>query len=537
MIFARTNAPSLDDCATHSTASLSDDVCRVRRTVFALFAFVMTFTVLVTFAAVKTAVAEDVWSPSAGGMFMSSLVEEESVNDEPLPPLDEELANHGSYLYETPEPGLGFESHAGASDHAQYLRLPEWYEGAQPPLTAYQDFMGADEVKSNLGLKWFGDDGFQWEPRFTGYGSWQMFGMLLEQGGTRQDTVGNQIVIDLDLRLTGTERAHVQFRPLGRRNTGGSYYQFNDPSRYVDHSTGIPDRWWIEGEVFSVFSRFLPDEFTPLDYHITLGKVPFAVHNSLLINDEVTGVIVTKNTLIIPPLSNLNLQGFYFIDDVDTATPNSTELVGVHAQADWRHAFLEATLAYVKHSADHNFDARYVAMSATKFFGPLSLASRAMFKHGDNGGTGDGELFVVESNFSRTMPESVTCATGIETAVVYANVFHATNGWSPISGGNFNRLRSTFAVDPLVRIGQGFNPAETTGVSLGVELFRHHEDEQIIPEIAYEELRGEPVWGVGVRWLRKLGPQMYLDASGVIAESATEAFDREGVFVSTFFVF
>lgn len=460
-----------------------------------------------------------------------------SEDDAPLPPLATELERFGgSSLYEV-EGGHADSAFIQQDDHVKILRLPESWEKPLPPATAYQEFVGADPISSWDGLKWFGDAGFQWEPRLVAHGSYEVFGLFLEQGGTRQDSVGHQLIVDLDLRLTGTERAHVQFRPLGRRNTGGSFFRLDDPSGYDDNSTGIPDRWWIEGEFYSLFGGLIDDQFTPLDYHITVGKVPYAVHNSLLINDEVTGVIVNKNTLLIPPLSNLNVQGFYFFDDVDTATPRSTELVGMHASADWRNAFIEGTVAYVSHSDDASFDSRYAAVSATKFFGPVTLAGRALFKGGDEGGTGDGALFVAESNLTRLAPHEVKCWTGIEHAVFYGNFFKATSGWSPISGANFNRLRSSFAVDPLIRIGQGVNPSDTVGASVGVQLFRDHEDESVTPEIAWEQPQGDSVWGLGLRWQRKLGPQIFLDASGIISRSDNRQLEREGIFVSTFVVF
>ena len=127
--------------------------------------------------------------------------------------------------------------------------------------------------------------------------------------------------------------------------------------------------------------------------------------------------------------------------------------------------------------------------------------------------------------------------TGIEHAVFYGNFFKATSGWSPISGANFNRLRSSFAVDPLIRIGQGLNPSDTTGASLGVQLFRDHEDESITPEVAWEQPQGDSVWGVGLRWQRKLGPQIFLDASGLISWSDNRQLEREGIFISTFVLF
>lgn len=81
------------------------------------------------------------------------------------------------------------------------------------------------------------------------------------------------------------------------------------------------------------------------------------------------------------------------------------------------------------------------------------------------------------------------------------------------------------------------NPSDTHGVSAGVQLFRDHQNESFIPEVAYEEPQGESVWGIGLRWQRKLGPRVYIDALGVMTWSDNEALDREGIFVSTFFVF
>lgn len=458
---------------------------------------------------------------------------EDDLSDEPLPPLADELWLHGgSYLY-APE-GDRLQPPPAHEAHSQLLRLPEWWRKPEP-LTAFQEFLGADPIKPTPDLKWFGPEGFQWEPRFVGYGGYTLFGQALESGGRRRDGVGHQLLVDLDLRLTSTERFHMQFRPLGRKNTGGSFYQLNDPVDYDDNSTGIPDRYWFEFEVFSLISDLVGEEFTPRDYHVVAGKFPFLLHNRLLMNDDVLGVAVNKNTILIPPFSNLNIQVFAALDDVDAVDgASSSELYGMHWTADYRHALLEATVAYLLHTQGSDRDAGYTAFSATQFFGPWSLAGRVLGKWNDEGGTGDGQLYVFESNFVRSMPEGVVHATGIEHAVYYLNAFKATSGWNSISGGNFNRLRSTFEVNPLTAISTGARRTDDTlGAALGVQLFRRHDDESFIPEVAWEQPGGEAVWGVGLRWQRKLNARMFLDLQGVKTWSDARQFQREGVFLST----
>ncbi len=452
-----------------------------------------------------------------------------------LPPLEWELANHGgSYMYETEDERAQYASQY--DEHSVRLRLPEGYCAPQP-FTLFGPFLGPGPIRPWPGFTWFGCDGYQWEPRFVGFGSYEMFGIAFEQNGQRADVIGQQLLLDLDLRLTGTERFHVQYRPLGERNSGGSYYMFNNPSGYVDNSTAIPDRYWFEFELDSVFGGVLGDTRTAFDHHITLGKFPFALHNNLLINDEVLGIVVSKNSLLIPPFSNVSVQTFWLPDEVDAFNDGAADVFGAHLQADYRGSFAELTYAFVDHRRLADRSANYAAASYTKFFGPLSLAGRAIFKWGDAAGRGNGELFVLESNLTRIINSGWLCACGVKEAVYYANGFAATPGWNSISGGNFNRLTSSFAVNPLVAISAAPVVGDRYGAAAGVQLFRHHQDESLVPEIAYERADGSNVFGLGLQYLRKIGPRSYLDVRAVGGFSSDPRFRREGAFVSYMFAF
>ena len=113
----------------------------------------------------------------------------------------------------------------------------------------------------------------------------------------------------------------------------------------------------------------------------------------------------------------------------------------------------------------------------------------------------------------------------------------ATAGWSNLGGGNFNRLRTSFEVNPLIRISAGRSADETSGAALGIQLFRHHDDESWVPEFAFEAPSGEPVWGFGLRYLRKTGRRTYFEALGVLNYSDDSQYDRQGVFASHVIIF
>ena len=446
---------------------------------------------------------------------------------EPLPPIGDELWNHGgSYLYQPEGDRLNWPGkHEGT--HYYRLRLPEDWQ--QPkPVTLFTDFLGADPIFVYPKLKWPGKRGYAWEPRFVGYGGYSLFGLAFEEDGQRNDAVGHQLLLDFDLQLTGTERFHVQYRPIGRENTGGSFYRFSDPDGYIDNSTGTPDRYWVEFELASVLGGFV-DPFHAWDFNCVAGKFPFALHNQMLMNDEVLGFVISKNTIFAGPLSNLNVQVLYAPTDVDAFAAADAALYAVHVSADHRGTFWEATYAFVGHENDSSRDTHYAALSRTKFFGPVSLAARALFKVGDEGGRGSGQLIVLETNWTRKF-HGQPC--GVEHGVFYCNAFGASDGWNPISGGNFNRLSTSFEVNPLVRIAAGQSLEETYGVSAGVQLFRHHDDESFVPEVAFQSAAGTPVWGVGLRYLRKTGPRTFVEVLGVANFSDDSQFEREGIFTA-----
>jgi hypothetical protein len=455
-----------------------------------------------------------------------------------LPPLQTELHRHGgSYLYEPLD--ISERLYRPPGVHWPLLRLPaDWQE--PQPLSLPEEFLGSHPILWDRVWSWFGAHGYQWEPRLVVFGSYEVFAAALEDAGRRRDGIGHQLLLDIDLALTGTERAHVQFRPLGGKNSGGSFYSFSAPEGYVDNSEIAPQRWWIEGELQSIFGGLIDDPTQQWDINFTLGKFPLVLQNYLLMNDEVTGILIGKNTLIVPPFSNINVQTFYLFDDVDAFSNRSTDIVGVELTADYRLAFLEATYIHTFDRSASDRDADFFALSGTQFFGPLTLAGRAMFKTGDrgrSGGSGDGQLYVLESSLTRKTPEAVEEHTGVELAVGYLNLFHATEGWSPVAGGNFDRLRSLFVLDPLLQIAMGRTPGDTLGAAAGVQLFRHHQDESIIPEVAIEEVRSETVWGIGLQYERKLSPWIYLNLRGVKTWSGDPTLVREGILASTFFLF
>ncbi len=459
-------------------------------------------------------------------------------NQQPaLPPLCVELDHHGgSYLY-VPE-GDGFHEQTAhqtcdGANHEAPKRLPEWFQAPQP-CTQFSEYLGADPIQLSPGA-WPGLGGYQWEPRFVAHGRYDVFGLAFQENDARQDGLGHNLTLDADLRLTGTERFHLQHRPVGEDGSGGSFYQFNDVDAYQDNSTAEPARIWFEGELASIFSGFINNPTKAWDLNFALGKFPLALHNSLLMNDEVAGLMVGNNNLRLGPTSNLNARVFWLFDDVNSFSEFGSDVLGADAFVDLRHAFIEATYAYRQHGATSEGDAHYLALSATQFFGPSTLSARAMTKIAGPADS-DGQLFVLEGNTHIRFDHGVLPRTGIHHGVAFATAFYATNGWSPIAGGNFNRIRSSFEVNPLVLIARG-DQDDTPGVAVGIQLFGENEDSSLTPEIAWEAPSGQSVLGAGLKYQRQTSVQSFLELRGLVNFSSHDPFDRDGVFASHHWLF
>jgi len=301
----------------------------------------------------------------------------------------------------------------------------------------------------------------------------------------------------------------------------------------VDNSTGEPDRYWFETELHSLVGANR-DWFASLGYNIGVGRIPFWPHNSLLMNDEMLAVVISKNSIYFGTLSNLNIQAIYGFNDISTFFDADARMYAVYASADYRRTFSEATCALVQHTEDASRDSHFAGISHTKPIGPIQLGRSSVIQVRRSRWVG---CRAVVRRREVSAASFRTPRAGNRTRRFLLQRFLGQRRLEFDWGGNFNRLTSTFEVNPLVRISL-FPPLETTwGAGTGVQMFRHHEDESLIPEVAFEDRGGSAVWGVGLRYLRKTGPRTYVQALAVANFNRDSRFERDGIFLSYFVVF
>ena len=404
--------------------------------------------------------------------------------------------------------------------------LPEGFT-KPAPLAFGHGFLDPEPIRLVPRLRWFGS-GNQITPELTVYGFYSVFATAFEENDRQVVGLGHDLAIDFDLSFGGSERIHALFQPLSGQNGGGSFLQLNEDVRYVDNSHAPPTRLWLEANLAEVASG-IGAETTPLDIHLAFGLFPYVLHNSLLIDDNITGLLLTKNTMTAGPLSNLNVQGFGAFHEVDAfGNKSDTRLLGMNANCDWGARFLEFTYAHLWETSNRSRNQDFVALSATQLLGRVNFTGRVLANIGDTGGSGSGQLYVFESNRIREFRHHVF---GFESVVGYCNAFWATAGWNPISGGNFDRLRSTFAVNPLVQLTLDPTGLETRGVTLGAEFFALEKDLALIPEASTEVVGDDEVVGLGLRLRRKFLRRSQIELFALGTLTGADALRRNGIFL------
>ena len=425
-----------------------------------------------------------------------------------------------------------------ANASSPMLRLGQDYRKPLP-LTWGQGFLDPDPVSPHWQWQW-PKGGYVWNPTLTVAGVYSIFATAFEEQSfspfaDQTVGIGHQMLIDIDYSVGGTERIHAQFRPLGIRNSGGSFLMLNEDVDYIDNSTALPQRLWFEGDISQMLSGIIP-ETIPADVGLTAGLYPYYLQNGLLINDDIVGVMLSKNSWSGGPFSHVMGQLFFAFDEIDSlAGPeDDNRMIGAHGEVQWGNQYLEGSYAHVWNTGDASRNQDFLAFSVTKFCADWTFTGRFLSNMGDDGGDGSGQLYVFESNVVRELARQPL---GLTSAVTYVNLFWATEGWNPISGGNFDRLRSTFAVNPLVPLTLDSTGLETRGLAIGSVFFSRTKDFSLVPEASVEWIEQDAVVGLGGRARYRIGRRHQVQLRGIGSITGTDALRRNGLFLEWFIFF
>ncbi|MEQ8246428.1 MAG: hypothetical protein RID42_01980 [Alphaproteobacteria bacterium] len=387
------------------------------------------------------------------------------------------------------------------------LGYPLYDEG---PIGAGHDIVGAKNLV---------------RPQFLVYGDLRTALAYNDTGGAEKGQVAARLNLEVDLKLTATERLHAFFRPLDNNARFTRDEFFGDDAQGGELILdGALETLFFEGDIGAIQSG-LTDRYARYDLPIAFGQLPLFYQNGIWFDDAVVGVAFAVPARNSPKLdiSNFDVSVFAGFSDVETTAlrkaggvldEHGADVYGAVLFADAREGHLELGYGYLDDTRP-NGNASYHSLAlgwSRRYGGWLSNSVRLIANIGQDpdGGaiqSADGAVFLLENSLVTSKPS---------TLVPYANFFLGLDRPQPLARGNDGVLKNTginFETDGLTGFPKLTDTAQdawggAVGVSYLFDLSR-----QVVAEIATVQLLrgksdtivGEEV-ALGARYQQNLSP-------------------------------
>ena len=319
-------------------------------------------------------------------------------------------------------------------------------------------------------------------PGLAIYGDWRTAVAYNNNNGKDIAQIATRLNIDVDLKITGTERIHAFFTPIQDDNV---YTRFefgggDGDDQFTAELDPDPATLFFEGDFGSLYSGFSGKEAS-FDLPFTVGLFPLFLQNGIWANDAILGGAVTlpaKNSAALG-LANFDITFFAAFDNVDNAGNISADdddklLYGVTAFVDAFDGFVEAGYGLIeddelvgliegRDELDGLLTHFLTAAYTRRYYNTLSNSTRLFANFADDPfanflddleGENDGFAIISENSLISGLPS---------TLIPYANFFVGFGNPQPLVDGNnagiLKNVGINFETDALT----GFPKLDDTG--------------------------------------------------------------------------
>ncbi|MGA7457003.1 MAG: hypothetical protein WBW51_06725, partial [Methyloceanibacter sp.] len=319
-------------------------------------------------------------------------------------------------------------------------------------------------------------------PGLAVYGDWRTAVAYNNNNGKDIAQIATRLNIDVDLKITGTERIHAFFTPIQDDNiyTRFEFGGGDGDDEFTAELDPDPATLFFEGDFGSLYSGFSGKEAS-FDLPFTVGLFPLFLQNGIWANDAILGGAVTlpaKNSAALG-LANFDITFFAAFDNVDNAGNISADdddklLYGVTAFVDAFDGFVEAGYGLIeddelvgliegRDELDGLLTHFLTAAYTRRYYNTLSNSTRLFANFADDPfanflddleGENDGFAIISENSLISGLPS---------TLIPYANFFVGFGNPQPLVDGNnagiLKNVGINFETDALT----GFPKLDDTG--------------------------------------------------------------------------
>jgi hypothetical protein len=347
-------------------------------------------------------------------------------------------------------------------------------------------------------------------PGLSVYGDWRTAIAYNQVNGNDVAQIATRLNLDVDLKITGTERLHAFFTPI-QDDARFTRFEFAgggvDDERFEFEFDPNPQTLFFEGDVGSLYSGFSGTEAS-FDLPFTVGLFPLFLQNGIWANDAILGgafTIPAQNSaaLGIPnydvtffaAVDNVNNQSLNGLGEAANRDNNIANLFGVTAFIDAYEGYIETGYGLVQgfDEADGLVTHFLTAAYTRRYQNTLSNTTRVFGNFGD-GENNDGLAIISENSLISGLPS---------TLLPYANFFVGFGAPQPLVDGNgagiLKNVGINFETDALT----GFPKLDDTGANayggaIGLQ-YLFNLDQQLVFEVATVQPFGDPLDGVGAQ--------------------------------------
>lgn len=349
-------------------------------------------------------------------------------------------------------------------------------------------------------------------PGLAVYGDWRTAAAYNSNNGKDIAQIATRLNLDVDLKITGTERIHAFFTPLQKDNIF-SRYEFNTGAGNGDVNfefDGNPQTLFFEGDLGAIQSGFSGTEAS-YDLPFTVGLFPLFLQNGIWANDAILGgafSLSAQNSRKLG-LSNYDITFFAAFDNVNNNSilgpdNHNANIYGATTFIDAFDGYIEAGYGLIQGTEDRVEDqlTHFVTASYTRrYSNSVSNSTRAFANFGD-GRNDEGFALISENSLVTSLPS---------TLIPYANVFVGFGNPLPLvdtnNAGLLKNVGINFETDALT----GYPKLDDTGSNawggaIGIQ-YLFNLDQQLVFEFAMVQPfeddgvgARDPQYGLGVRY-------------------------------------
>ncbi len=339
-------------------------------------------------------------------------------------------------------------------------------------------------------------------PGLSIYGDWRTAVAYNRNGGRDIAQVATRLNLDVDFKITATERIHAFFTPLQRNNTF-TRFEFgggDGNGKFNDELDAKPQTLFFEGDLGSIYSG-ISGSHAGFDLPFTVGLFPLFLQNGIWANDAILGgafSLPAKNSAKFG-LPNFDVTVFAAFDQIDNKfilgeRQRKANLFGVTTFIDAFKGYVEAGYAMIEggEGLAEGRTTHFVTGAYTRRFANMLSNSTRVFANFGNGIRDEGVAIISENSFVTRLPS---------TLIPYANFFIGFGNPQPLVDGNGAGLLKNVGINFETDALTGYPKLNDTGSNawggaIGLQ-YLFNFDQQLLFEVATVQPFGDPIAGVG----------------------------------------